>query len=60
MLSLACLFPILTMLGVYTGSTDLKVLRSQIGDDHNWIMWATVSALSGEERGYVEPELAQK
>ena len=57
MLSLACLFPILTMLGIYTGSTDLQALRSQIGDDHNWMMWASVSALSDEDREYLEPEL---
>ena len=61
MLSLTYLFSLAAILGVYTeGSvpaTDLQALRSQISGDHSWMMWATVSALSNEEREYLEPEL---
>jgi len=61
MLSLTYIFSLAAILGTYTAdnvpATDLQALRSQIGDDHNWMMWATVSALSNEDREYLEPEL---
>ena len=30
--------------------TDLELLRDRLEDDHNWMMWASVEALSEEDR----------
>jgi len=39
-------------------TTDLDSLRSRLpSHDHNWMMFATVQALSEGEREYIEPEL---
>ncbi len=39
------------------GEADLIALRPKGGGDHNWMMWASVCALSSAERAYLEPEL---
>jgi len=39
-------------------ATDLEELRGRLANhDHNWMMFATVQALSKSEREYLEPEL---
>jgi hypothetical protein len=39
------------------GETDLEALKRKLGGDHNWMMWASVCALSPADRAYLEPEL---
>lgn len=58
---LILIFSLAAMLGAHAepgeSAANLQSLRSQIGGDHSWMMWATVSALSDNEREYLEPEL---
>lgn len=43
--------------GAHTELTDLEVLSAVAGGDHGRMMLATLSALSKEDRGYLEPEV---
>lgn len=54
---IVCIFPLLATFSTFAGYTALQALRSEIGDDHSWMMWATISVLSDAEREYLEPEL---
>ena len=47
----------LAVSGMERAGADLAALRSKIGGDHAWMMWASISALSPEVREYAEPEL---
>ncbi len=36
---------------------DLEAMKGKLHGDHSWMMWATASVLSDEERAYLAPEL---